>query len=65
MPVLIDTTSPGGYCCGMAHARGKRTYPDDWFTNEQIRELNAHPLITARRKAIKKVAPKPQPQDAE
>ncbi len=49
MPVLIETTSPGGYCCGMAHAKGKRTYPDDWFTEAQVAELNNHALITATR----------------
>ncbi len=49
MPIRITSTSPGGYCCGMAHPRGIRTYPDDWFTDDQVEELNAHPQLTAER----------------
>lgn len=57
MPIRIRCSINGFRRAGVAHSTEPRVYPDDFFTPEQLRQLEGEPRITLDR--VEPLAPAP------
>jgi len=43
--IRITSKQNGFRRCGIAHRDTPKTYPDDWFSAEQLNKLKAEPML--------------------
>lgn len=57
MPITITARRDGFRRCGRAHPARPTTYPDNFWTSEQIAALKAEPMLIVKVAAADEAAP--------
>lgn len=54
MPIRITSMKEGFRRCGIAHSREPKIYPDDRFSKEELKILQAEPMLKVEKVSAQK-----------